>query len=148
MKHYEFNLKTIANDLVILLSLFNASKSSSELLRSHNLKMLSFIEWEIIKEKLISTAIQLRMLDDSHEGSVPQVDCLRWLNSSGDTNLREACNKIIHARNIELLRSARCMVLKDEIYLEGKKGADQWEVHLQIKNYIVAGLTFLNKFFE
>jgi hypothetical protein len=88
-----------------------------------------------IHQTLISIAAQLRMIDDilmqnSRTREFAETLVGR-LNETGILSLREACNKIIHAREIEIL-----LPTKREIVLHGKKGSESWKAGFDILDFV------------
>ena len=88
-----------------------------------------------IHQRLISVAIQLRMIDDilmqnsrTREFAETTVG---HLNETGSLSLREACNKIIHASEIEILLPA-----KPVIVLHGKKGSEAWKAEFDLLGFV------------
>ena len=52
--------------------------------------------------------------------------------------MREACNKIIHAKEIEIL-----LPNKPEIVLRGKKGNEFWKANFDILEFTRKAMSFL-----
>lgn len=140
--------------LYVILSLFLASRGISDecndeigcpfrtLLDSH--------EEELLTRLLIESAVLIRMKDDlfqknhgiSSHASLVTVGSLfkKEKSEQTDLNLRESCNKIIHAKQLtfdrdreeEIYRSC----LNPRIYLYGSKDNKNWKAELDIKRWV------------
>ena len=88
-----------------------------------------------IHQTLISVAVQLRMIDDvlmqKRRGREFAEGIVGRLDEAGILSLREACNKIIHAREIEIQLPA-----KPQIVLHGRKGSQAWKAELDILDFV------------
>lgn len=88
-----------------------------------------------IHQTLISVAVQLRMIDDSLMQNSRTRESAQTivgrLNETDILSLREACNKIIHAREIQILLPA-----KPGIVLHGKKGSESWKAEFDILGFV------------
>src|SRR5271165_1067056 len=96
----------------------------------------------LLVETALANRLQLehmqQLRDDPTELSFPPFDetcgVFGWdedAPSSQPLEFREACNKIVHADNV----SVRC-IEPETLYLEGRKGKDEWKVTIPIQSYI------------
>ena len=91
-------------------------------------------EEQEIHQILISIAVQLRMMDDILKQNSRAREfgetVIGRLNETDALSLREACNKVIHAREIEIP-----LPIKPEIVLHGKKGGEVWRAEFKIFDF-------------
>jgi len=156
MDTYEFEHAQIARELLILNSILIASPQNNLLQKNHKavIPPIRFSERELVQEYLISSAIKIRIIDDKFRNAKFQVtleagEIGEFLDEKDiPTNeildLREACNKIVHARKFEIQESVGGHHLEPTIILEGIHGRKHWKVELDIQKYVRAGLTFIN----
>ena len=133
---HQLNISDLLRDIYQLLSFFLASRQIAELEQSSlygsNDPIFQFkdIERDLITNNLISIAIKIRILDDREPhkfdmftdycGSITK-DILNPLERNG-LALRDACNKIIHARKVNFdvdSTTTGQLFLHPYIYLEG-----------------------------
>ena len=50
-------------------------------------------------------------------------------------NIREACNKIIHATTLEYVRDSQTRALEADIVLRGSDSNDDWEARVHIPSF-------------
>ena len=165
MSKYLFKEEILSKELTILLSIFNASKKNHDLLDPHvdNSDLLSifFMEWEIIQEKLITSAIKLRIIDDQFKehnkspyfpknvvGRIKEGN-----NKSKELSFREACNKIVHAvKFIPKTHSNKKPIHEiyfiSKVYLEGAKEKTKWKAVLDINKFVCDGLSLAKQYDE
>ncbi len=164
MSKYLFDEQEISKELIILLATFNASKANHKLLdpiaHSKDLLLIFYIEWRIIQENLIATAIKLRIVDDQFKKrtiipSFPYSGVGQFTeNGSTETlNFREACNKIIHAIKFSPKTSPKNKPERDQHYLpkidmEGTQREIDWKAELDIKKYVCDGLSLIKQYDE
>lgn len=154
---YQPNLDLLRADLHQLLCVFNASESIHRKIQeepNYKKKHLVFehLENDAITKLLLSTAITLRILDDREGGSLEMFSVYcgllqeesKSLPESKGLTIRMACNKIVHASEIEMARNsvtAEVRYLFPEIYLFG---ADQhkkkWHATINIYEYVREGM--------
>jgi hypothetical protein len=114
-----------------------------------------------VSEHLINCAIKLRMLQDSVKADEQKVDFEKidrqarkglkigkFLSGGNRLNLREACNKIIHATDARLEwcpLDSKTSTKENEpefwtgmIFLYGTKGPTKWEIELNVPDFCVA----------
>lgn len=163
MSRYLFDEMAIERDIVCLLSIINASGRNHELLSKYPPWInIFYTEWTLIQELLISTAIKLRLIDDlfkdtSENNSNPtdDVGALVKNYSAKPQNLsfREACNKIIHAK--EFLPISKVATIIDEfedreylpsIKLTGEKDGAVWSATIDLEKYCVYALVVLDNY--
>ncbi len=159
---YVFNTAQIEEKCYLLLACFAGSKQVHAFcasLADLGIPKISVLESSIVKNYLISVAVQLRMMDDamkSHGRShhIPSfcVGVLR--NESGQAqdqlDIREACNKIIHAKSIRIFETVEggAEHLAQTIYLGGTKGDKAWNAEIEIEHFLRAALFVSNRYDE
>lgn len=105
---YSFDSDNVETDLVIILSIINSSQTVNSILipifKENKIFGAHLVQSYLIEQKLISTAIMLRMIDDKFNSNskitelhYSTVGKLITKNKTSDLIFREACNKIIHA---------------------------------------------------
>jgi hypothetical protein len=164
--NYIINSDTVLRDVYRLLNVVLADEAIARLATQQGDELVSlrdqFVEDELI-HLLISTAVMNRSHDDHMAGpradrselSFSPVDqvCGRLTNDLGgsreqeiDLNLREACNKIIHAEHItvetQLIEGAQFQSLPTTVVLRGTLGRRGWVALLNVPDYVRA--TFKN----
>ena len=156
---YIFDTQSIEMDCYSLLAFFFASPSihSITLKESQSqLHRLPLSERWLIKEFLISIAIKIRMIDDlmSAHGrksylpveSVVDIECEGEITHD---NLREACNKIIHATSLNFQHdSSHDEALIPKMILRGTKGKNKWIARLDIIPFTRAACELCNTYDE
>jgi len=165
MSKYLFREVDLSKELIILLSIFNASKINHDLLDplvdNNDLLAIGFMEWEIIQEKLIASAIKLRIIDDQfkkynknpHFPKIVVGKIKEGNNKSKELSFREACNKIVHAVNfISKTRSNKKPMHEiffiSKVYLEGAKEKTKWKAVLDIDKFVCDGLSLAKQYDE
>jgi hypothetical protein len=136
-----------------LLSIFLSDKQYQELKAKNKLKIpdeLFFpLKHDQVTHLLIEIAILYRILDNQFpkEGSYEQARKERLVGSlyepigskKQDLTIREACNKIIHAENINFdikkLSKSNRGYLSPKIYIYGEKGKIAWKAILDIVKF-------------
>ena len=106
-------------------------------------------EDDLITRLLLSTATSLRVLDDRANGELNEhalqvgilfKDGLAPVETGVRLTLREACNKVIHARDVELKRtklSDFCAYLSPDVTLIGRdQRAKLWHATLNVIEYV------------
>lgn len=164
MSRYLFDEQAIERDIVCLLSIINASEKNHSLLSKHLPGAgIFYTEWILIQELLIGTAVRLRLIDDLLKDIEKTMPCsirsVGTLTSLYDKNpvglsLREACNKIIHAKEFIPQSSVAREIdgVEDRVYLPsiklvGKKNNIVWNATLDIEKYCACALTFLDDYY-
>jgi hypothetical protein len=106
----------------------------------------------ISKTLLVEIAIFVRILDDKFESKYPigdtvSLDCGRLKTDSGEISLslREACNKVIHAKEFQFAQSAfsSAKIPNDEavlyydplVYFWGEHGKSEWTAALDVRRF-------------
>ena len=165
MSKYFFDEMDIERELIILLGIVSASKYNHLLLdaisREGLLLPIHYAEGYIIQEKLISSAIKLRMIDDVFKNThnTPRlpfstVGTLTTTAAREDgLKLREACNKIIHAKkylpqNEPTDEHENYQFYVPTIILEGDINGSGWSVILDLEKYVCNGLSLLKYYDE
>jgi hypothetical protein len=152
------NLETLRSELYQLLATFLASKPIAEAASSeheHTKQMLDVqnIENDIVARLLLSISVTLRVLDDREEGKLEMLSLYCGIltknqnnpaDSTGGMTLREACNKIIHADEVELDRSPLAAAhahLNPYVYLSGStQQGKPWSASLNVVQFVREGL--------
>ena len=152
------NLAALRSDLHQLLAIFLASKSIAEVASEEAKPVASVfnvqdIENDAITRLLLATSVTLRVLDDREDGRLEMFsvycgtltkDTSDPVASGGGLTLREACNKIIHATEVELDRSSLHTghsYLNPYVYLSGKdQRSRDWQVSLKVAQFVREGL--------
>ena len=115
---YRPNLQQVLSDLQVLCSIFLASSVFAERCRQEPVSTLerlpiAALEEDTITRLLLSTAITLRVLDDREDGALDMLslNCGTLTTTVGSQDpiataltIRDACNKIIHAKKFTLER--------------------------------------------
>jgi hypothetical protein len=138
MTKYIFDATTIEKQCYHLAVMAIASRQiREEFSPPENAMIHIFYAYEVqeIHQTLISVAVQLRMIDDilmqnSRTRQFAETVVGR-LNVTGILSFRETCNKIIHAKEIEILLPA-----KPEIVLHGEKGSESWKAEFDILDFV------------
>jgi hypothetical protein len=142
----------------VLLSLFNASRRSADLCDDGNgcvfRGLIDDYEEELITRLLIETAAMTRMKDDlfeqqhgfnaeTHKDIVGKLFSPAKSKTAATLNLREACNKIIHAKLINFdvarRRTWHARHLNPKIYLYGERGKQQWKAEVDVIRFVELG---------
>ena len=160
MSRYLFDEMAIERDVVCLLSIINASEKNHDLLSEYLPGMgLFYTEWTLIQELLIGTAVKLRLIDDLFkEAGKPitySISSVGRLSSDSGENMidlsfREACNKIVHAKDFVPQSRVSKIIdnFEDRVYLpliklDGKRGKSTWNAIIDIGKYCACALTLL-----
>lgn len=161
MSRYLFDEMAIERDIVCLLSIINASEKNHDLLSGYfPEKGIFYTEWTLIQELLIGTAVKLRLIDELFREagktiSYPISSVGQLISNPGedkvDLSFREACNKIIHAKDFIPQSKVSKIVdnFEDRVYLPfiklvGKKGKSNWNAIIDIRKYCACALTLLD----
>lgn len=150
---YGPDIETTRLDLYRLLNQFLASPKLSEMCKAdgflnHAMYALDhFFEIEATRI-LLSSAVIARVIDD-RDGDLKDYDTTCGLltkdlnkpNDSIDLNLREACNKIIHARTIKYdveveVQGYDQRLFNPYIYYYGNLNDKEWKATLNIVDYV------------
>jgi hypothetical protein len=150
-KNHSLDLKPIRLDIYRLACHFEGSRPFSQTWEGLTAEMqqpLKDLEREFFCDEasriLLQSATILRMLDDESEADAGERNpffcgTLRMDAEEEELSLREACNKIIHARKISFDR------LPNEgqeghfgpfVYLYGMRGRTAWKATLNIRQYL------------
>jgi len=149
MNRYPIATETIDLDLYHLACIFAASKNLAELAKNNqSFRFLPEVfEFSEASKKLISIAVTLRsFLDNRHKTVNESVGILCKDLTKGKSiplTLREACNKIIHAHDIDFFYStSEYNGLEWSVKLFGTYYGNNWEATLAIDKFI--NITHLN----
>jgi hypothetical protein len=163
MSRYLFDEMAIERDIVCLLSIINASKRNHEFLSTYLPGSgIFYTEWTLIQELLIGTAIKLRLIDDQFKTADKKVSCpidsVGTLTSTCDKesqalSFREACNKIIHAKEFQPQSKVARIIdgFQDREYLPfiklvGEKDSIVWTATIEIEKYCACAIIFLDDY--
>lgn len=163
MSRYLFDEMAIERDVVCLLSIINASEINHDLLSGHLPGAgIFYTEWTLIQELLIGTAVKLRLIDELFREAGKtisySISSVGRLISDSDENMvdlsfREACNKIVHAKDFVPQSRVSKIIddFEDRVYLpfiklEGKKGKSTWNAIIDIGKYCACALTLLDAY--
>lgn len=145
---YVFDAYAIERECYCLLAYFLASPAIHRMAAEKPQKQLRLLplseRWQI-KHTLISIAIKLRMIDDlmqshgrkNYMPGNPVVHVARDGDEKAD-NIREACNRIIHATSLEYVRDSHTRALETDIVLRGDGSNGNWEATLHIPLFVEA----------
>ncbi|MBC2733029.1 MAG: hypothetical protein HF981_01605 [Desulfobacteraceae bacterium] len=124
-------------------------------------KALTIQEKQKIKEFLISIAIKIRMIDDimrQYDTNIydhidNNVGFLKIKSDKKKYNLsvREACNKIIHAKSLTFNYNAtkdKIEYLKPIVNFIGKKNKNHWKATIDIYKFVEQAVYFSNEYDE
>ena len=119
-----------------------------------------YIEWTLIQELLIGTDVKLRLIDELFRESgrpisysISSVGKLILDSGENTVNLsfREACNKIVYAKDFAPQSKVSKIVdnFEDRVYLlyiklVGKKEKSNWNAIIDIGKYCTCALTLLD----
>jgi hypothetical protein len=156
--HYiDTNSNTL--DLYRLLSYLYASRKFAELNTSlHDDPVNYLLQYESseITRILLCTAVTFRIVDDRDERILDNFDttcgCLIEISDNVDRriglSLREACNKIIHAKKVHFDTSEINLnhYLNPTIYLYGSHKGKEWKAVLDIERFVFQFIEFVAKF--
>ncbi|HEY3524666.1 MAG TPA: hypothetical protein VGK47_00605 [Nitrososphaeraceae archaeon] len=152
------NMQVVFLDLYRLLAIFLASKRFSELADEHGLDPISQLqepEMDEITRILISSAVTARIIDDRDNQYLSKnntecgwlIEDLRAPEKKINLSLREACNKIIHAKTIrtDLEKQNYKSYFNPFIYFYGKYKGMDWKACVDIIEYAKKYYTYLNR---
>lgn len=151
--NYRPDIETTRLDLYRLLNQFLASRKLSEMCKidaflNHAMYALdNFFEIEATRI-LLSSAVVARVIDD-RDGDLKEYETkcgiltrdLKHPDNSIDLDLREACNKIIHARVIKYdievgIHGYDQRIFNPYIYYYGNHNGKEWKATLSIVDYV------------
>ena len=151
-KNHSLDLKPIRLDVYRLACQFEGSRPFSGALEGLTAEMqrpLKDLEREFFCDEasriLLQSATILRMLDDESEADADEKNPFFCGTLQTDTEeeglpLRDACNKIIHARKInfdQLPNEGQEGYFGPLVYLYGMRGHAAWKATLNIRQYLV-----------
>ncbi len=149
---YAPNLDDLRRDIYELLAFFLSSQRIAELDNSplygerDPVQQFEGLQRDLITKRLIAVAVTVRILDDQEPklfdmftdycGTITR-DMLRPFQNGG-LGIRDACNKIIHARKVTFdaakTSSGRAYLLP-YLYLEGTEQSKPWTVNLDVVKF-------------
>jgi hypothetical protein len=150
-KNHSLDLKPIRLDVYRLACQFEGSKAFSRTWDGLNAEMqqpLKGLEREFFCDEasriLLQSATIIRMLDDESEADVDERNpffcgMLQTDAEVEELSLREACNKIIHARKInfdQMPDDGQEGHFGPTVYLYGMRGRTTWKATLNIRQYL------------
>jgi len=138
----------LKRDIYELLAFFLSSQPIAELNDSSSdpLQQLDALQRDLITKRLISVAITIRILDDQGTQVIDLLTAYCGTITKDMTNpgeacglgLRDACNKIIHARKVTFdtaTASTGRAYLYPSLYLEGTERKKAWTVDLDVVKF-------------
>lgn len=161
MSRYLFDETSIERDVISLLSIVHASKQNHDLLATYLPSTgIFYSEWNLIQELLLQTAVKLRLIDglfwDANKSIPYPLDSVGTLVMAGSEqalSFREACNKIIHAKDfvpqsqVERITDGYAdRAYLPKIKLIGQKGSFSWEATVDVPQYCVCALKLLDEY--
>lgn len=159
---YIFDVLELERRCYVLLASFLASPRMHQYCREsagEDATSLVIYEPQVIKSHLIDIAIRLRMIDDAMRAhdrthhlppeSVGELETSRNA-ARADMPLREACNKIIHAKSIRLEEAADAPGghLTPAIKLSGEQNGTPWVATIDVKAFVKAAVFMATKYDE
>lgn len=148
-------------ELYRLLTIFLASKNFATLLTNQPGKgfdpiyELQEVEWDEITRLLLSLAITARVIDDREKRVLKLIgsNCGEFQPDiqKSDTevlDLRESCNKIMHAKKIraDIDKINGQTYLNPFLYLYGEHGLKHWRAKLDIVSFAKEYVTLVSNF--
>jgi hypothetical protein len=148
------SIDVVLTELHQLLSVFLASRPIAEAAMAKEELLVDFMdvrehEDSLIARLLLSVATSLRVLDDRTNGKLNDYalevgSVIKNVPASVDSGvrltLREACNKVIHAREVELEHtplSEFCAYLNPHVTLVGRdQRAKAWQATLNVVEFV------------
>jgi hypothetical protein len=157
--HYVVDGNGIVLELYRLLSIFYASKQFAQLNTSlHDdsvAYLLSFQESEITRI-LTSAAVAARIVDDRDNRYLDEhdIECGELIQDLNDQkkklplSLREACNKIIHARKIhyDVEKLSYANYINPVIYYYGSYKGKNWKAILDVEKFAFSYVAYIAQF--
>lgn len=155
------NTEGVIIELHRLLSIFLSSKQFSELCRNppgegfDPIYKIQAPEQDEITRIILSLAVTARVIDDreSRVFSLTKSNCgtlQKNINHSaiGALDIREACNKIIHAQKVrfDVDRIGEQTYLNPIVYLYGKLHKNEWRATLDVINFCKEYVTVVCRF--
>ena len=159
---YIFDSMKIDEECYLLLCCFLSSNKLNKICISSNFmhfKALPIKEEQKIKQYLISIAIKLRMIDylmkdHNRENHLPNDDNVGFIKTNNCKNIlsiREACNKIIHARSLKFVyrkTKDKMTYLKPIVYFSGQKNKKDWKASIDIFKFAEIAVYVSNEYDE
>jgi hypothetical protein len=152
---YIFDSTSLEKECYHLAALFMASDNIRGLQGDRpesQFAIFSIYEPQEIKKLLISISIQLRMIDDlmKNYGRQSYIPCKKigTIKYNGKTksdkiSIRDACNKIIHAKSLNI------MTRETEVTLAGSEpNKGEWSAKLSIIDYVESALDLIKSYDE
>ncbi len=156
-KNHTIDLKQIRLDVYRLFCYFESAKVIAELKSTQDNFHIESLPIEFFADEtgriLLQTAIILRMLDDESEADPEEKDpcytgILEQKEESKELSLREACNKIIHARKINFdqeelnVNGKTYEYYTPYVYLYGHQ-KNEWKATIDLRVFLNNASTFL-----
>jgi hypothetical protein len=150
---YSFEVEEVRLDLYRLLNQFVAEEKLSGLMEEdgwlfHAVDIVGHFFDVELQRILIHAAVVARVKDDNEEESLLRlsnyettcgvlIEDLRKPNDIASLNLREACNKIIHALRFHYdTEEQPRRIINPTIYLYGKRNSKNWKATIQVIDFI------------
>ena len=152
LQAYQPNIQDLVSEIYQLLAGFMASRQIASIDRSsmygeHDpIHQFTTIERDLITKRLMYVAITVRVLDDRESrifntftdycGTLTKD--IKTPAETGGLELREACNKIIHAQRVEFDSASsetQADYLLPYVYLHGEDKGRSWAANLDIVKF-------------
>ena len=153
---YILNLQTVFLDLYRLLTIFSASKTLSQMADVHGgdaISELMSTEIDEIKRIIVNASVVARIVDERKGYIIPKdkfcgeliSDVLKPSEIKG-LDLREACNKIIHATKFrtDLEKENDKPYMLPKLYFYGNWRELEWKATLNVYEFITIYHEILN----
>lgn len=152
----------LRENIHLLLATFMASEATTRKVAGESLAVqdafgLAEAEDAAIRLRLAAVAIGIRMLSDRFtpgtwdDHDLARCGTLRKDREAGgfeDLNLREACNKVVHAKEVTIQRSnvGLSSCLEGAIHLCGIYDRKEWAASLSVYDFCRAALVAVHRF--
>ena len=145
MNNYPIASESIDLEIYQLACVFAASNELYKLSNQYSSfkSLVEIFELSEVSKKLISLAITLRNIIENRQTDTTHKIVGSWIKDIEKTdelkplNLREACNKIIHALDVEFFETNQEeMILNWKVRLFGSHNKKKWQADIDIKNFL------------
>lgn len=152
---YIFDSISLEKECYHLAALFMASNNIQNIQGKKpksQFKIFSIYESQDIKKLLISISIQLRIIDDlmknyGRRNYIPskKIGTIKYYGktNSKKMSIRDACNKVIHAKLLTIVPHKAKVILKG---IESNE--DEWSANLSVIAYIESALDLIKSYDE
>jgi len=152
---YIFDSISLEKECYHLSALFMASNNIQNIQGKKpksQFKIFSIYESQEIKKLLISISIQLRMIDDlmkdyGRRNYIPskKIGTIKYYGktNSKKMSIRDACNKVIHAKLLTIVPHKARVILKGT-----ESNEDEWSANISVIAYIESALDLIKSYDE